>query len=70
VIYKVHWCVVARASSEDCSVCSNRAVEGGTPPHRRAGPFPEDGFTDESPAPVAPPQPLTPHPQKAMQVNF
>ncbi|KAK9909895.1 hypothetical protein WJX75_009187 [Coccomyxa subellipsoidea] len=44
-----------------------RAVEGGTPPHRRAGPFPEDGFTDESPAPVAPPQPLTPHPQKAMQ---
>ena len=70
MIYKVHWCIVSHASSEVCSVCSDKAAEGGTLPHRRAGPFAEDGFTDESPAPVAPLQPLTPHPQKAMQVDF
>lgn len=42
--------------------------EGGTPPHGRPGPHPEDGFTDESPAP----QPLklaTPYPQKPEQVR-
>ena len=42
--------------------------EGCTPPHGRPGPLPEDGFTDESPAP----QPLkltTPYPQKAEQVR-
>ncbi|BDA42072.1 probable denticleless protein homolog at N-terminal half [Coccomyxa sp. Obi] len=58
-----------RAQQCDRSERDQEEPDGGTPPHGRPGPHPEDGFTDESPAP----QPLkltTPHSQRTEQEDM